>query len=105
MNEKDKEKFLKYAIMDSTFFLDKGIMDYSLFIYKLEYTENDRNELFKDNNFLKFYSRHFFEANILNKSDDDLNLSNQNVRNSINSENHMLTGYFIMIIDYLQVYN
>lgn len=102
LNDRDKERFLKYVTMDSQFLLDKGIMDYSLFIFKLEYTENEKTLLLKNDTFVKFYSRHYFEANVTNKSDD---FSNENVRNSINSENSLQTGYFIMIIDYLQVYN
>lgn len=160
LKKEDKERFLSNSINDSKFFEDQGIMDYSLFIYKLEYTEEEIKKFYNSRNYA-CYKRYFFKSETINYRRDsfddnkdkertdskDLNIkdnkdySNEifdgknrtessdsnamegrnkenefiesnnipNVEternNSINDEGSYKTGYIIMIIDYLQLYN
>lgn len=91
MNLADQPKFIETIQRDVLFFEDMGIMDYSLFVYQIQYTQSELNCL-HENEIFKFYSKHFYEA----KQVGDANTTN-------NAEGIKI-GYIIMIIDYLQKY-
>lgn len=87
MDLKDKHSFIKNIESAALFFKDQGIIDYSLFIYQLQFTSDELKELFDDNNTnYKYYNNYFY-------------LSNKYI---VETKEHV--GYACMIIDYLQKY-
>ena len=126
LKKEDKEKFIQNITDDSTFFEDLGIMDYSLFIFRLEYTDEEMNKFVNSQNFI-FYKRYFYQSEeILNTRDSGnfdqrgsqilVNINHKGSQeifqeeknssaSSINNLPEYRVGYLIMIIDYLQLYN
>lgn len=122
MNLKDREKFMEIITKDALFFEDLGIMDYSLFVLQVKYTNKNFNKLITSD-FFKYYSKYFFEgcsdeshdpvdsineeeveAKDVNSNGEGDVLSNEDKKKlSLNdSRDKEKVGYVIMVIDYLQ---
>lgn len=78
------EAFIESTTKDAEFFEDLNLMDYSLLLLKLEFTDENIHEYlkFKDSRDFTFYDRHIFFSKI-----------------------HPNIAYVCVIIDYLQDYN
>lgn len=77
----NKKKFLDTIKNDAYFFEDLKIMDYSLFIFQIKYTDDVIFKL-KDDNLFSNYSKYFFE------SDSNMLVSNVTSRKFDNSEDN-----------------
>lgn len=105
LNLKEKDVFLEIIKKDVEFLLDQGIMDYSLFIFQIKYSDT-KLEKIKSSQSFKSYKKYFFES--FNTSSDDKIKDNEGKISLYNStdqyckENPLKVGYLIMIIDYFQ---
>lgn len=78
LKKEDKERFIANTENDSIFLEDQGIMDYSLFIFKLEYTDEELEKIKSSENF-KFYSKYFYESNLNSTKRKDHKSSGQRI--------------------------
>lgn len=56
----DKERFVNNLDKDIDFFEDNGIMDYSLFVFKLEMSEKELEDLSNYKDFNDYYKKYFY---------------------------------------------
>lgn len=93
----EHEKFIRTVKYDAQFFEDLGIMDYSLFVFQIRYTEKNMESV-RNTEIFKYYEKHFYESKAL---PSDFNVSLKRNTSSLENNEEKI-GYIIMIIDYLQ---
>ena len=114
--------FVKSIRKDGQFLRQMKVMDYSLFIVKINLNDFEYSELFKnDSSKLEADSKNYINVDIYDKM-DTLSLNNLNLSLNIKSKNNYIhdcecfriyifpstednTAYILSIIDYFQSYN
>lgn len=114
--------FVKSIRKDGKFLRQMKVMDYSLFLVKINLNDYEYSELFKnDSSKLEADSKNFVNVDIYDKM-DTLSLNNLNLSLNVKSKNNYIhdcecfriymfpstednTAYILSIIDYFQSYN